>query len=398
MLVSATDGVGTKLLVARATGRYGTVGIDLVAMCVDDLVCSGAEPLFFLDYVAVGRLVPERIEEVVAGVADGCRQAGCALIGGETAEHPGAMADDDLDLAGFAVGVVERGRELGPDRVRPGDVLIGLPSPGPAVQRLLPGPPRAAGAGRPGSRRAGLVRRRRTRWPTSCSGRRSSTPPAVLAAVASARPRGEGGGVHACAHITGGGIPGNLVRVLPAGCDARLDRRGWETPRIFGEIARLGEVAEDEMARVFNLGLGMVLVVDQQAGEAVLAALSGAGHTRWWWAPSWRERERWTCDERRRRGRSGRRGGAAADRVRRAAGPPADAFGAPGDFVLKSGKRSSWFIDSKQTVCRPEAMLLVADAVLSVVPDDATAIGGLTMGADPVAFVTAGVAATRGRR
>jgi phosphoribosylformylglycinamidine cyclo-ligase len=277
VLVSATDGVGTKLLVARATGRYGTVGIDLVAMCVDDLVCSGAEPLFFLDYVAVGRLVPDRIEEVVAGVADGCRQAGCALIGGETAEHPGAMADDDLDLAGFAVGVVERGHELGPDRVRPGDVLIGLPSPGlrsngytlarhVLLERaaLTLGGPAWTGAGH--SLADELLR------PSVIYA------PAVLAAIAAgAAAVGESGGVHACAHITGGGIPGNLVRVLPPDCDARLDRRAWTVSPIFGEIARLGEVADDEMARVFNLGLGMILVVDQQAGEAVLAALADAG-------------------------------------------------------------------------------------------------------------------------
>jgi phosphoribosylformylglycinamidine cyclo-ligase len=276
VLVSATDGVGTKLLVARATGRYGTVGIDLVAMCVDDLVCSGAEPLFFLDYVAVGRLVPERIEAVVAGVADGCRQAGCALIGGETAEHPGAMADGDLDLAGFAVGVVEHGQELGPHRVVPGDVLIGLPSPGLRSNgyslarhvllergwRKLDEP---AWPGADGTLADELLR------PSVIYA------PAVLAAIAAGA--AAAGEVHACAHITGGGIPGNLVRVLPAGCDARLDRRGWETPRIFEEIARLGEVAEDEMARVFNLGLGMVLVVDQQSGEAVLAALAGAGHS-----------------------------------------------------------------------------------------------------------------------
>ncbi|HVX23087.1 MAG TPA: phosphoribosylformylglycinamidine cyclo-ligase [Acidimicrobiales bacterium] len=299
VLVSATDGVGTKLLVARDSGRYGTVGVDLVAMCVDDLVCAGAEPLFFLDYVAVGRLVPERIEAVVAGIADGCRQAGCALIGGETAEHPGAMADDDLDLAGFAVGVVEHGHELGPHRVVPGDVLVGLPSPGLrsngyslARHVLLERGGRALGdPAWPGADRTVADELLR---PSVIYA------PAVLAAIAAGQAAdgaaagqaadgtaagkaadgaaATGSGVHACAHITGGGIPGNLCRVLPADCDARLDRRGWEVPDIFGEIARLGEVAEDEMARVFNLGLGMVLVVDQQAGEVVLEALAGAGH------------------------------------------------------------------------------------------------------------------------
>ena len=282
VLVSATDGVGTKLLVARATGRYGTVGVDLVAMCVDDLVCAGAEPLFFLDYVAVGRLVPDRLEEVVAGIADGCRQAGCALVGGETAEHPGAMADDDLDLAGFAVGVVEQGQELGPHRVVSGDVLIGLPSPG------------LRSNGYSLARHVLLERGGRGLDDPAWSGADRSVAdellrpsviyaPAVLAAIEAGKAAVGGGedgpvGVHACAHITGGGIPGNLVRVLPDGCDARLDRRGWEVPEIFGEIARLGEVADDEMARVFNLGLGMVLVVDQQAGPAVLEALRGAGN------------------------------------------------------------------------------------------------------------------------
>ncbi|MGH8981688.1 MAG: phosphoribosylformylglycinamidine cyclo-ligase, partial [Acidimicrobiales bacterium] len=130
VLVSSTDGVGTKMLVAKATGRYDTVGIDLVAMCVDDVVCTGAEPLFLLDYVAIGRLDPGRLEAIVRGVAEGCRQAGCALVGGETAEHPDAMAPDDVDLAGFALGAVEAGEELGPERVSPGDVLVGLPSPG----------------------------------------------------------------------------------------------------------------------------------------------------------------------------------------------------------------------------------------------------------------------------
>ena len=271
---------------ARDTGRYGTVGIDLVAMCVDDLVCVGAEPLFFLDYVAVGRLVPERIETVVAGIAEGCRQAGCALIGGETAEHPGGMADDDLDLAGFAVGVVERGRELGPQRVVPGDVLIGLPSPG------------LRSNGYSLARQVLLDRAGRQFDDPAWPGAEATVAdellrpsviyaPAVLAAIAAAGGTsdvaavdGDNGdaGVHACAHITGGGIPGNLSRVLPAGCDARLDRRGWVVPEIFGEIARAGDVAVDEMARVFNLGLGMVLVVDQQAGPAVLEALVVAGH------------------------------------------------------------------------------------------------------------------------
>ena len=272
VLVSSTDGVGTKLVVARATGRYDTVGIDLVAMCVDDLVCVGAEPLFLLDYVAVGKLVPERVDQVVAGVAEGCRQAGCALLGGETAEHPGVMGTDDLDLAGFAVGVVERDEQLGPHRVRPGDVLVGLPSPGlrsngytlarhVLLERAgldLDGP---AWSGADHSLADELLR------PSVIYA------PAVLAAVAAAD-----GGVHACAHITGGGIPGNLSRVLPPGSDADLERRAWEVPPIFAEIARLGRVADDEMVRVFNLGLGMVVVVDTEVVDAALTALADGGH------------------------------------------------------------------------------------------------------------------------
>ncbi len=269
VLVSSTDGVGTKLLVARATGRYGTVGVDLVAMCVDDLVCAGAEPLFLLDYIAVGVLVPERIEAVVSGVAEGCRQAGCALLGGETAEHPGAMAPDDLDIAGFAVGAVGRRSMLGPDRVRPGDVLVGLASPGlrangytlarhvlvERAERALDGP---AWPGAPHSLADELLR------PSVIYA------PAVLAAAAT-------GGVHACAHITGGGITGNLARALPGGCDAVVRRGAWEVPAIFGEIERLGEVADEEMSRVFNLGLGMVLVCAAGSTDAVLGALATAG-------------------------------------------------------------------------------------------------------------------------
>ncbi|MDA8315118.1 MAG: phosphoribosylformylglycinamidine cyclo-ligase [Actinomycetota bacterium] len=267
VLVSSTDGVGTKMLVAQATGRFGTIGVDLVAMCVDDVVCAGAEPLFLLDYVAVGRLDPVRVEAVVAGIAEGCRAAGCALVGGETAEHPGAMGPDDVDLAGFAVGVVEAGHELGSHRVALGDLLVGLPSPGlrsngytlarhVLLERAglsLDGP---AWQGAPHSLADELLR------PSVIYS------PAVLAAL-----RAWPTAVHACAHITGGGIPGNLARVLPAGAGARLDRSAWQTPRIFSEISRLGGVTEEEMTRVFNLGLGMVLVVAPAQADAVVGAL-----------------------------------------------------------------------------------------------------------------------------
>jgi phosphoribosylformylglycinamidine cyclo-ligase len=259
------------LAVARATGRYDTVGIDLVAMCVDDLVCVGAEPLFLLDYIATGKVDPDHVATVVAGVHEGCRQAGCALLGGETAEHAGVMAPDDLDLAGFAVGVVEQGTQLGPERVRVGDAVVGLPSPGlrsngytlarhVLLERagLALGDPAWDGAGH--SVADELLR------PSVIYA------PAVLAARAAS-----GDALHSCAHITGGGIVGNLPRALPEGLGARLDRAAWDEPRVFAEIQRLGAVAEDEMDRVFNRGVGMALVVDAGAVDAVLAALAVAG-------------------------------------------------------------------------------------------------------------------------
>jgi len=271
VLVSSTDGVGTKLLVAKAMNRYDTVGTDLVAMCVDDLVCVGAEPLFLLDYVAVGRLDPERLAELVASIAAACVRVGCALIGGETAEHPGAMAEDDLDVAGFAVGVVERGDELGPSRVRAGDLLLGLRSPG------------LRSNGYSLARHVLLERGGRDlgdeAWPGAgrTLGEELLEPsvlysPGVRAALAAAP-----GAVHTCAHVTGGGLAANLTRVLPADLDALVDRRAWSVPRIFSEIARTGSIEPAEMARAFNLGIGMVVVVDPLAAGPVEDALGSEG-------------------------------------------------------------------------------------------------------------------------
>jgi phosphoribosylformylglycinamidine cyclo-ligase len=271
VLVSSTDGVGTKLMVAQATGRYDTVGIDLVAMCVDDLVCLGAEPLFMLDYIAVGKVDPDQIERVVSGVHEGCRQAGCVLIGGETAEHPGAMAPDDLDIAGFAVGAVEAGHELGPDRVREGDRIIGLPSPG------------LRSNGYTLARHVLLERAGRALGDPAWDGADHTLAdellrpsviytPAVLAVGAALDV-----GLHACAHITGGGIVGNLPRVLPDGLGAGLERAAWVEPPIFGEIRRLGSVEGAEMDRVFNRGVGMALVVAAGRVDDALAALAAAG-------------------------------------------------------------------------------------------------------------------------
>ncbi len=270
LLVSSTDGVGTKAMVAAAAGRVGTIGVDLVAMCVDDLVCTGAEPLFLLDYVSVGKLDPDRMAELVGGVAEGCRQAGCALIGGEMAEHPGAMEPGEFDLVGFAVGVVDADRVIGGDRLAPGDVLVGLHSPG--------------------LRSNGYSLARRVLF--DLAGRSLDDPawegadatvadellrpsvvyaPAVLAAVAAAD-------VRAVAHVTGGGIGGNLQRVLAPGVDAVVDRSSWEWPRIFGELQRLGSITDDEMARVFNLGIGMILGVPAADRDPAIAALETTGH------------------------------------------------------------------------------------------------------------------------
>jgi phosphoribosylformylglycinamidine cyclo-ligase len=270
VLVSSTDGVGTKALIAQAVGRFDTIGRDLVAMCVDDIVCQGAEPLFFLDYIAVGRLDPDHIEQLVEGVAEGCRQAGCALIGGEMAEHPGAMEPGEFDLVGFCTGVVERDRLITGEHVRPGDMIIALPSPNlrsngySLARRVL-----LDVAGRslddpafPGA--------------TQTLGEELLEPsviyaPAIVDLVAAVD-------VRAIAHVTGGGLAGNLSRVLPSGADAVVRSREWEPPRIFGEIQRLGDIADEEMRRVFNLGIGMVAVVPPTDVHRALDLLRAAGH------------------------------------------------------------------------------------------------------------------------
>jgi len=269
VLVASTDGVGTKALVAQATGRFSTIGIDLVAMCVDDVVCHGAEPLFFLDYTAMGRLDPDQVEQLVEGVVDGCRQAGCALVGGEMAEHPGAMEPGRFDLAGFAVGVVERDRMLTGAGMRAGDVLVGLLSPGlrcngySLARRVL-----LERAGRP------------LGGPAYEEARHTLADELLLPSVIYAPAVMEllrGVEVRALAHVTGGGIPGNVARVLAPDLDAVLDRSRWEEPRIFAEIERLGAVEPGEMARVFNLGIGMVAVVAPADEHRAIDVLRSSG-------------------------------------------------------------------------------------------------------------------------
>ena len=270
LLVSSTDGVGTKALVASAASRFDTIGIDLVAMCVDDLVCQGAEPLFFLDYVSVGSLDPDMVESLVAGIADGCRQAGCALVGGEMAEHPGVMDQGEFELVGFSVGVVERERVITGERVAVGDVLVGLPSPNlrsngfSLARRILFD---AAGLGFDDPAWAGA----------DISVGESLLDPSVIYApgvLAASR----AADVRAVAHITGGGLPGNLNRVLPRGTDAVVDTSSWSVPPIFGEIERLGGVERAEMFRVFNMGVGMVLAVAPSDVETAMVAMQAEGH------------------------------------------------------------------------------------------------------------------------
>ena len=274
VLVASADGVGTKLMVAKLAGDFSTVGADLVNHCVNDVLVQGARPLFFLDYVGAGVLEPEQVVALVAGVAAGCRDNGCALLGGETAEMPGFYQPGDYELVGFIVGVVEREQLLGPSRVRVGDVLIGLPSAGLhtngyslarrvlfeglglGIDDVLPRP----------------------------AGERGAMPTARAALLAPHRsylaPLGgllDHPGLHAMAHVTGGGLTDNVPRSLPAGCRARIRVGSWTVPPLFRLLAEAGGVGADEMRRVFNLGVGMVLVVAPEARGEVLAHVERAG-------------------------------------------------------------------------------------------------------------------------
>ena len=270
VLVASADGVGTKLEVARLLGRYDSIGLDLVAMLVDDLACVGAEPLFLLDYVAVGALDPTRLGEVVSGIAEGCRRAGAALLGGETAEHGGVMRHDDLDVAGFAVGVLERGSELGAQRVRVGDVIVGFHSPG------------LRSNGYTLARRALIDRESRLDEPafegaTRTLGEELLLPSVIYVPAITAMRDELAGALHAVAHITGGGIVGNVVRALSDATDAVIDMSSFDTPEIFYEIQRRGAVSAEEMVRVFNCGLGMTVMLDADAADAAIDISRGVG-------------------------------------------------------------------------------------------------------------------------
>ena len=267
ILVAATDGVGTKLRIAIDTGHVGTIGIDLVAMCVNDLVCQGAEPLFFLDYFATGKLELDQATAIIEGIAKGCAASGAALIGGETAEMPGMYSKGDFDLAGFAVGAMERGQDL-PAGVGAGDVLLGLASDGvhsngySLVRKLV--------------ELSGLGWDADCPWAEGSLGAELLTPTRLYVKPCLEAVRA--GGVHALAHITGGGLTENLPRVLQ-GLGAEIDLNAWEKPGVFKWLQEQGGISEAEMLKTFNYGLGMVLVVAADQAEALSALLSAAGET-----------------------------------------------------------------------------------------------------------------------
>ena len=267
VLVSGTDGVGTKQRIAQLMDRHNTVGIDCVAMCVNDIICCGAKPLFFLDYIAIGKNIPEKVVSLVSGVSEGCVRAGCALIGGETAEHPGTMKPDDYDLAGFAVGVVDRDKILDKNKMQPGDVVIALPSSGlhsngySLVRKVFDAENADLGQyyGELGCALGEELLR-----PTKIYVR------PVLAAIEAADIRG-------ISHITGGGFYENIPRCIPDGLCAKIEKKALRIPPIFPLLSRMGGISERDMFNTFNMGTGMVLVAAKESADKALAALHSLG-------------------------------------------------------------------------------------------------------------------------
>ena len=268
VLVSGTDGVGTKIRVAQLMNKHDTIGVDCVAMCVNDIICCGAKPLFFLDYIAIGKNEPEKVASIVSGVAEGCVQAGCALIGGETAEHPGLMAPDDYDLAGFAVGIVDKEKIIDHSQMKVGDVILSLPSNGlhsngfSLVRKVLD-----------------IEHAKLDEWSEELGGELGGEllqPTAiyvkpVLAAIQAAR-------IHGISHITGGGFYENIPRCLPQGLRAKIDKSALWIDPIFPMLQRLGNIPEHDMFNTFNMGTGMVLVVDKNDAGKARDILLKAGH------------------------------------------------------------------------------------------------------------------------
>ena len=267
VLVSGTDGVGTKIRVAQLMNKHDTIGVDCVAMCVNDIICCGAKPLFFLDYIAIGKNEPEKVASIVSGVAEGCVQAGCALIGGETAEHPGVMAPDDYDLAGFAVGIVDKEKIIDHSQMKAGDVILSLPSNGlhsngfSLVRKVLD-----------------IEHAKLDEWSEELGGELGGEllqPTAiyvkpVLAAIQAAR-------IHGISHITGGGFYENIPRCLPQGLRAKIDKSALWIDPIFPMLQRLGNIPEHDMFNTFNMGTGMVLIVDKDDVDKAVAALNSQG-------------------------------------------------------------------------------------------------------------------------
>lgn len=281
-LASSTDGVGTKVAIAQALDVHDTIGFDLVGMVVDDIVVVGAQPLFMTDYIACGKVVPERIADIVRGIASACEQAGTALVGGETAEHPGLLGEAEYDVAGAATGIVEADELLGPDRVQEGDVVIGMASSGihsngySLVRKVIT--------------MAGWSLDREVTEFGRTLGEELLEPTRVYAADVLDLARtfpvlGEDGtlghGVRGFSHVTGGGMAANLARVLPRGLEARIDRSTWEIPAIFRVIAELGEVPQADLERTLNLGVGMIAIVDPQAADQAVAHLNARGIPSW---------------------------------------------------------------------------------------------------------------------
>ncbi len=270
VLLSGTDGCGTKVKLAFVMDKHDTIGIDAVAMCVNDIACAGGEPLFFLDYIACGKNIPEKMAAIVSGVAAGCRMAGCALLGGETAEHPGLMPEEEYDLAGFAVGVVDKKDVIDGSLIRPGDVLIGLASNGihsngySLVRQVFPMTPEALDTyyeelGQP-------------------LGEALLTPTRIYVRALD-QIRAAGVHIKGCSHITGGGFYENVPRMLPEGVRAVIRKDSYEMPAIFRLLAETGNLSEDTMYHTFNMGLGMILAADPQDVDAVMAAARLAGET-----------------------------------------------------------------------------------------------------------------------
>lgn len=268
ILVSGTDGVGTKIRVAQLMDRHDTIGVDCVAMCVNDIICCGAKPLFFLDYIAIGKNDPEKVASIVSGVAEGCVQSGCALIGGETAEHPGVMNPDDYDLAGFAVGIVDKAKMIDGSRMKAGDIILALPSSGlhsngfSLVRKVFD--IEHADLNRPLDGLDGKSLGEELLTPTKLYVK------PVLAALRAAR-------VYGASHITGGGFYENIPRCLPEGMTAKIHKSALSIPPIFSLLQEKGGISELDMFNTFNMGTGMVLVVDKEDAAKAVAALDGAG-------------------------------------------------------------------------------------------------------------------------